>query len=174
MSYKKEFERMKLYAKGLGIKVTLLKREGDDYSTSEWLTTGDEIIFYNIEKKKFLDLIIDFIHELSHHMFWVHNGRKGDLKTDRALDKNQAYLESGETLPKKYRKIIYQMEKDEAVYQEVIHKEIGSKVPLWRVRSSRDLDIWIYRKWYQTGEWSRPKAIDEQFKKLRKKYENRK
>jgi hypothetical protein len=111
-------------------------------------------------------LCLDLIHEISHHLHWSHNGRKGNLKTDKILAKQEA----GKELTKKQRKHIYEMEKIESQYQTIIHKEIGSKIPLSRLLVEIDYDIWIYKYWYINGVWPKRPEMRAEFKSLRVKH----
>lgn len=166
---KKELERLKLYAKGLGIKVTIKPNSGPYSTVAEWRTDGSEIILYQ-HTYSTLDMCLALYHELSHHIFWVHNGRQGDLKTHDALIKDEEHSQIGKSLPKRYRKIIYEMEKSECVYQEVIHKEIGSKIPLNKLLAERDLDIEIYKYWYENGNYPSVNWVKRTRRQLRKQY----
>jgi hypothetical protein len=165
---KKELTRVVKYAEGLGVKVVFTKR-ADQYASAEWLTDGSQITFYNCEKKGPLRLLLEFYHELAHHLSWVHNGRKTDFKTDQALYREDA-KKAGEVLEKKYRKIIYESERNDSLFQEIIHKEINSKIPLGTLKAERDLDVWIYHRYYITGKYPKFKDVTKKRKQLRRKY----
>lgn len=161
----KEFQRLIKYAQGLGIKVSFVKDANADMSAA-WLSDGSEIIIYNKDTKGPLRRCLEFIHELSHHLTYVHNGRKGDLKTDAILSKQ----EEGKVLTKKQRKVIFDMETHDSQFQKIIHKEVGSKIPLKRLELEIEFDLWIYEYFYKHGKW--PKESDRRikFKELRSKY----
>lgn len=160
-----EFKRLVKYAQGLGIKVSL-KEASDATTNAAWLVDGSEIIVYNMGRKGPLQSCLDLIHELSHHMAWVYNGRKGDLRTDMLLGKR----DSGNSLTKPQRKVIYEMEKKESGYQHIIHKEIGSKIPIARLLMEVDYDVWIYWYWYVKGIYPNRIACRKKLKELRTKH----
>lgn len=164
----KEFERMKKYAEGLGIKVRITSID-DGHIAAEWTTDGSEITFFNFKKEGWLNLCLSFIHELSHHIAWVYAGRKSDFKTDEALY-NEDKRKIGEKLDKKQRKLIYETEKNDAQYQLVIWNELNLNIPKWRVELERDLDIWIYYQYYLKGEFPYKTDIAVKRKELTKKY----
>jgi len=110
-----------------------------------------------------------FLHEIAHHLAWVRSGRKVDLKTDKALYLHDAQ-DDNEKLDKKYRKLIYLSEKNDAAYHEQIHNELNLKLPIWRVKAERDLDIWIYFRFYQSGKYPKRKQRTQKRKELIKKY----
>jgi len=155
---KKEFDRLCKYAKGLGVKVTF-SNDKKSKADAAWVTDGSEIILYNKSNRSTLSSCLDFYHELAHHMAWVHSGRKGNLTTDKILDKEA----EGKNLTELQRKHIFDMESSDSLYQELIHKEIGSKIPLFRLRAGVDLDLWIYRYFWKHNSW--PTMRQRQVKK---------
>ena len=124
---KKEYERLVKYSQGLGIKVTFINDKKADCS-AYWLGDGSEIVIYNKDSKGPMRLCLEFLHELGHHLTWVHNGRKGDLRTDNILSKEA----EGKKLTKSQRKVIYDMEVHDSKFQKIIHNEINSKIPIKR------------------------------------------
>lgn len=154
---RREFNQLVKYAQGLGVKVTLSNKNNS--ASAEWTTDGSSITIYNVDSKGPLLLILDVVHELSHHLAWVHNGRKGDLKTDKILDKEAAGLK----LTELQRKHLYEMEKSDYQYQVLIHHEVGSKIPVWRLKAEIELDEWVYKYYWQNDKW--PLVKDRRLKK---------
>lgn len=163
----KEFRRIKKYAEGLGIKVTLSNLT-DDNAAAMWTTDGKEIVLFNYKKEGWLSLCLSFIHELAHHMAWVYSGRKTDLKTDQALY-NESERKKDETISKEDRKLIYESEKNDAQYQTVIWNELNLKIPKWRVELEKELDIWIYYQYYLKGYFPIKKEIKQKRSELKSK-----
>jgi len=161
----KEFQRLIKYAQGLGIKVSFVKDTNAGMSAA-WLSDGSEIIIYNKHTKGPLQLCLEFFHELSHHLCWIHSGKKQDLKTDHILSKEA----EGKVLTKKQRKVIYDMEVHDSQFQKIIHKEVQSRIPIKRLDLEIEFDLWIYEYFYKHGKW--PKESDRRikFKELRSKY----
>jgi hypothetical protein len=150
---KKEFNRLKKYTEGLGVKVTI--KHANSPNSAEWAMDGSEIIIYNKNKKSLLQLCLDFYHELGHHRAWIERGRKDDLKTDKILAKQDA----GHELTKAQRRHIYEMERSDSHYQIIIHNEMGSKLPIWRIKAEIKIDLWIYNHYWKTGLWPLRKNI---------------
>lgn len=156
----KEFNRLVKYAEGLGIKVIYSKKKSN--ASAEWATDGSEITIYDKDKKSPMMLVVDLLHELAHHKAWLASGRKEDLKTDKILDKEAAGLE----LTELQRKHIYDMECADSKFQAVIHHEVGSKLPLWRLETEIELDLWIYKHFWLKGTWPMLKEIKQKKKEL--------
>lgn len=161
----KEFERLIKYTQGLGVKVSFVDDASIDMSAA-WTTDGSEIEIFNRKRKGPLLLCLEIIHELAHHLTWVHNGRGGDLNTNRILAKEMA----GKTLTKKQRKVIFDMEAHDSQFQKIIHKEINSKIPIKRLEREIALDLWIYEYFYKKGIWPKIKDRKQKIKELRKIY----
>lgn len=161
----KEYQRLVKYAQGLGIKVEFIVDNKADCSAA-WLSDGSTIIIYNKETKGPLRLCLELLHELSHHMTYVYSGRKGDLKTDNILSKEA----EGKKLTKKQRKVIYDMEVYDSAFQKIIHKEIGSAIPIKRLELEIEHDLWIYEVFYKTDKWPTEKERKLKFTELRGKY----
>lgn len=161
----KEFQRLIKYAQGLGIKVSFVKDPNMNMAAA-WLTDGSEIIVYNRHTKGPLQLCLMFIHELSHHICWIHGGKKVDLKTDNILKKE----DEGKVLTKKQRKVIYDMEVHDSQFQKTIHKEIQSRIPIKRLELEIEFDLWIYEYFYKQGKYPNKKQRIIKFKELRSKY----
>lgn len=160
----KEFTRLVKYAEGLGIKVTLSNKVDPDAS-AVWVTDGSEIILYDQTKAGPLKSCLLLIHELAHHMSYVHSGRKGNMYTNRLLEKEN----SGGTLTKKQRQHIYEMEKADSAYQPIIHKEIGSKIPIERLTKEIEYDMWQYKFWVNHNRLPKTKEQRAFRKKQREK-----
>jgi hypothetical protein len=157
----KEFNRLKKYAEGLGIKVTFKKDDHPD-AMAEWAIDGSEITIYNKDKTGILQLCLTFYHELAHHAAWLANGRKGNLVTNKILDKQI----KDKPLNSRERKHLYEMEKRESDFQELIHYEVGSKIPLSRLKEEITFDVWLYEFYWKEDRW--PNGREQ--KDFRRKY----
>lgn len=161
----KEFNRLVKYTEGLGVKVTMSPKDNKHMSAA-WVIDGSEIIIFDSNNKGPLRKCLEIIHEISHHMAYIYNGRRGDLKTDTILAKDAA----GGKLTKKQRKVIYDMEVSDSRFQKVIHKEVNSKIPLSRLELEIEFDLWIYKYFYIHDKWPTGKIRGIKFKELRSKY----
>jgi hypothetical protein len=161
----KEFQRLVKYTEGLGVKVTFIEDMTID-SAAAWLNDGSEIIIYNKSKKGPMSVCLDFIHELAHHLDYIHRGKKTNDYIDNILGK----LETDSALTKKQRKALYEMEKSDSEFQKIIHKEVQSKIPLNRLSLQIEFDIWMYEYFYKNNKWPLKKDRKTKFKELRIKH----
>jgi hypothetical protein len=156
-----ELKRIEKYAQGLGIKVTY-KKQGPQDPEADWAVDGSEITVYLRNRQSKTHIILDLIHELGHHMYWVHNDRKIPIKLDTAL--------SRENPTKKQRKAILEDEQNGALYHLLIYKELGLKIPEWKVIVERDIQLEIYKYYYRNGDFPTVKERKIMRKKLNEKY----
>lgn len=161
----KEFQRLIKYTQGLGVKVSFIEDPKVD-NAAAWLNDGSEIIIYNKHKKGHLAMCLDLIHEISHHKSFIHN----DKKTNDYIDNILGKLEEKKPLTKKQRKALYEMEKADSKYHEIIHKEIQSKIPIARLSMQTELDVWMYEYFYKNNKWPLKKERKAKFKELRIKH----
>lgn len=166
-----EIERIKNYAKGLGVEIVFKPPQGAGHQ-AEWANDGSQITIYTHKKKSKMDLILDLIHELAHHISWVHEGRTIPLKTDRALDSEDSRRRNDPPIAKSQRKLIYESEKFDAQYQEIIFNELGITIPKYKFLAARDLDIWVYFRYYQSGDFPSREENRIKYKELLEKYKN--
>lgn len=138
----KRLKRAILYAKGLGIKVSLRPYVKYSLVAADWTTDGSEITLYTTNYKSETQLILDLIHELAHHLSFIHNRkRQPDKKMDRLL------IKPAKKLSHKDRKAIYEMELEDSEYQERIFDELGLNIPKHKLFIERDLCNAIYEYW---------------------------
>lgn len=157
----KELKRVEKYAQGLGIKITY-KKQGPKDPEADWALDGSEITVYLRNRQSTTQIILDIIHELGHHMFWVYKNRTIPISLDQALGKEKP--------TKKEREAIYQDELNGAAYHLLIYKELGLKIPQWKVEVERDLSLEMYKFFYKTGDFPKTKWKKEKKKELVNKY----
>lgn len=165
-----EIKRLEHYAKGLGIKVTWKPYEKGTHVGAEWATDGSEIVIYVRKKMSKTLIILNFLHELGHHLAWVYKGRPGQMKSDDALIKEA----EGKSLTKEERRILYKEEVADYKYRELIYNEVGIKIAKHKFLADVDLDHWIYRQFYLTGRYPGYTQVAKKHKEFLKKYKNRK
>jgi hypothetical protein len=170
-----DLKRLQKYAEGLGIKVVWKQWKENDPDAS-WTTDGSEITIYEHPRQSKTDVILSFIHELGHHQAWIYNGRKEDLKTNRALDLDEKRKTDDPPIPKEQRKLIYESEKNDADYQDLIFKELNLNIPYKKFIVNKKLDVWMYYRYYITGEYPTQTERDKKRKQLngRRKVRSRK
>lgn len=164
---KKELDRIVQYAKSLNIKINLTNKS-DKFASAEWAADGSEITVYDSNKKSHTQMCLDLIHELSHHMSYIHSGKRTNLKLDYILLKSN----TDKPLTKKQRKTIYDMEVKESRYQILIYRELQCKIPLWRLELEIALDHWVYKYYYLHGKL--PKSAEVRAKRKQLKQEIKK
>lgn len=171
MSYlKNELTRLVKYAEGLGIKVLFLNKKKNDPS-AEWTMDGSEIRLYKYKNDTLTNQILSAIHELGHHLSWVNRGRKDDINVHRAID---AMDRAGDKpISKSKRKVIYEMEKFDSQYHEIIYNELGLKIPKYKMLAERDLSNWGYKVYYLTGKDPTQTEFKIKRKELRLKYKEK-
>lgn len=169
-----EIKRLIKYAEGLGTKVVISSADIPD--SAAWTTDGSRIEIYKKSQRSKTELILSLIHEIGHHLWFIHErDRNPDLKFDEALDRQNFFEEDVYKTPppKKMREKIYKVERDSAEYWEIIYKDTGLKIPIWKLQVAKELDVWIYEVYYQTGHFPSAKAKLEKKKELVKKYKNK-
>lgn len=165
-----EIKRLEHYAKGLGIKVTWKPYKKGTHVGAEWTTDGSEIIIYVRNRMSKSLIILNFIHELGHHMAYIYKGRPGQMKSDDVLIKEA----EGKTLTKQERRLLYKEEVADYKYRELIYEEVGIKIPKYIFLADIDLDRWLYYRYYVDGKFPTYKKAAEKYKEFKKKYKNRK
>lgn len=165
-----ELLRLEKYANGLGIKVTYKKLKPDSKAHAEWTVDGKEIILYLGEKDPKILIVLNFLHELGHHMHHVYMDRQRDKDLERALNLEAEREPDSPPISKKLRKMIYEDEVDACKYRKQIAHEVGIKVPEWRIDVDIQLDCWIYYQYYIKGEVPSGVQIRKKKKELLSKY----
>ncbi len=167
-----EIARLTKYAEGLGVKVKFLKKvRGSD--AAAWVTDGSEIIIYTNSRTSKIDIVLSLIHEISHHVWFIHEkNRQPDLKFEEALDRQNLYeCDISETpAPKKHRKKILDTEIAGTQWWGVVYKDTGCKFPLWRLEANKVFDIYVYEVYYLTGYFPSKKQGREKYKEILRKY----
>lgn len=166
-----DLAKLTKYAQGLGLKVSVKEytiRSGDG---AGWTTDGTEITLYRWANQTTTRMILNLLHELGHHLSWVYAGRGRHRALEKAL-----YMEDQRTskrdpvLPKRYRKLIYESEVKDAEYREQIALEVGLRIPAWKIKADKELDIWLYKMYYETGNTPSQKEGAAKYKELKDKY----
>lgn len=155
-----ELKRIEKYAEGLGIKITYKKQKHLD-PEADWAIDGSEITVYLRNRQSTTQIILDIIHELGHHHCWVYNNRKTPISLDNALGRDKHN--------KKDRLAILKDEENGAEYHLMIYKELGLKIPQWKVELERDLSLEIYRYYAKHNDWPTVSWRKKKKKELKEK-----
>ena len=160
---KKELDRTIKYAQGLGIKVHIKSRPRNHH-LAEWVTDGSEITLFVGKSESYVSTTLNLIHELAHHMAFVYNKRK----TCPYIEKVFTKAEEPKTLTKEERKVIWQVERQDSSWQEIIYNELNLRIPLYKLYLERDISNWSYKQFYLTGKFPTTAQFRTKRKKLKK------
>jgi hypothetical protein len=173
----KEIERIVQYANGLGVKILWKKHQTGVSPGAEWAVDGSEITIYCWNKQSKTQIILDLIHELAHHMAWINRGRKDEDKVTEAIQADDAATEENRTISRQKRKLIYDSEKSDSKFQIRIFKELGIRLPIWRLKANTAVDMWVYRRFWIDGKIPPEKQIATKAKEIkrleRRRYESK-
>lgn len=164
-----EIKRLEQYAKGLGLRVEYkVGKRGSGVGAEIVYHDGvaSHITLYTYSRISKKRLILNFLHELGHHLSWIYKNRKDNTMLLEALYAD-AMLKKGEQLPKHQRKLIYLMEKEDAEYRNNIAHEVGITLPENTLKVDIALDIWIYKYYYLYGKYPSQAMITTQLAKIR-------
>ncbi len=165
-----EFKRLVLYAKGLGLKVTVFNRN-NPHMQAYWTTDGKELGIYCGLKPNKTDLNLTIIHELGHALSYI---RKKKRKTPQRLEKAWSRENDQEKLSESERKLIYEDEIAGVSFWDSIIQDTNVKIPKWRVELQKEIDLWIYEVYYKTGEYPKGKFKADTLKAFKAKWKARK
>jgi hypothetical protein len=165
-----DLNRLIKYAQGLGLKVTIKDYVPRSRDAGYWDLGGDEITLFKIKGGSVTDLVLVMLHELAHHMSWIYDGRVLDPRFKLAIDKESERKPNDPPIPKLLRKAIYIKEMNDTNYQEAIAFEVGLKIPKWKMELEREFDIWVYKCFYETGEYPVRNDNIQKRRELRSKY----
>jgi hypothetical protein len=166
-----EIKRLIHYAKGLGVKVIIYNKSKNG-AEAEWSLDGSMIQVYAGSSKSKTNVILDLIHELGHHAWFIHEkDRQPDIKFDQAITRENLFqVETDVPTPKKLRKKILDVEISGTAWWNVIYKDTNLKIPLWKLEASKEFDIWMYEMYFQNGHFPKGKVKKDYFKKVFQKY----
>lgn len=163
--------KLKQYAKSLGLSVYFRKYEKGT-GAAEYITNTSITIFVGSRTTK-TEIILSLLHELGHHLDYL------ATKTNPEIEKALEYLNNGKIsgnrsdIPKKYRKIILDIEKSGINYMPVIYHMLDLSIPYYLVKLQQDVDLREYIVLYKTGKFSTALESSKYFYK-RKNYYKRK
>lgn len=158
-----EIKRLIQYAKGLNLKVSFTDYVPYSRDAGYWSTDGSELIICLGKRDSKIEIVLTLIHELGHHLEWVHNHhRKPHVELNAAFDDEEK---------KTNRKIIYQYEVNSSNWWDIIYKETDMKFPIKRLHIQKEYDIWQYEVYYETSKFPTKKESKDKLKQLRRKYD---
>lgn len=170
-----EIQRLISYGKGLGVKVTIRTKTQKD-NEAEWALDGTEINVFGGNDKSKTDIILDLIHELGHHLHFIHEkNRKPDIKFEEAITRENLFqVDTDVPTPKHLRKKILDVEIAGTNWWQAIYKDTNIGIPLWKVEAAKSFDIWMYEMYYKTGSFPKRKEKIEKHKEVRDRFKTKK
>lgn len=165
-----EIKRLEHYAQALGIKVMWEPYKAGSHIGATCTVDASEITLCYRPTTSKMQLVLNFIHELAHALAYINSGRQEDFKTNNALDAEDERENSDPPLPKEQRKLIYICERDDAQYRDKIYNEVDIRIPKYRFIVDKELDIWIYYRYYLMGKFPTYKSIKRKKQELIQKY----
>lgn len=153
-----EIRRLKKYAEGLGAKI-IEKPSYKGCGGGDWDCDTRTITYYTDKHQSKTDIILNLLHELGHHLDWIYKGKKISKKVLKACEVFYEGVVFGSKahVSREYRKIIYEEERDGIFYMDIIWKECGLKLPLWKVKLRQYLDLLDYNRAYLDGRFTTAK-----------------
>lgn len=165
-----EWKRLLFYARAMNVNVKIDNSASPKHA-ADWTVDGREITVYRAAHKTKTQMILSLIHELGHHLWFVHEkNRQPDLKFEEALQHESRRNEEEKPIPKKLRQKIYNIEHQSSLWWETIYKDTHMKFPIWKMNSQRELDVWMYEVYYKTGYLPSKKEVRIKKEKLLTKY----
>jgi hypothetical protein len=166
-----ELSRMTSYANGLGIKVTFVRdqrrnKKSPDYAY--WTSNPPEICIYVTKHNSKTQVILTFIHELAHHIYWIHNN-KPEIPHAYVLEAERKKKDP--FILKSERKKILEYERSGIDYMKTIAVELNLKIPLWKVEMAQEFDLWVYEYYYETGHFPVKNISDAKREEMKDKYQ---
>jgi hypothetical protein len=161
----KEIARLEKYAESLGLRVFWRKHKRG-LPGAVWEIENNEVrlIMYTWPRMSKTLIILNFLHELSHHLAWVYNNRELPKSVDKAFAKEMISLTSND------KRIIYETEKEDSKYRLIIAHELDIRIPEWKIKLDIEVDIWFYYTFYKEGKYPTLTRVLAKQKELRSNY----
>jgi len=157
-----EIQRLIRYAQGMGASVHFKPYNPNKGNLASWAIDGTEITIFVRKNSSKIEKILSLIHELSHHKAYINNDREISPELEDVLDKDDPN--------KKERHRIWRSEVRDSKYWETIYKDTNCQFDINKLYMQRELDLWIYEIYYETGVTPTGKVRREKMKELKKKY----
>lgn len=155
-----EINRLIRYAQGMGLSVRFKPYIKYSRDEAEWKIDGSQITIFVKNSTSKLEKVLSLIHEIGHHKSFIDNGRKIDPKVEEALDSEET----------RHRKRVLESERADMVYWSDIYRDTNCSFDLKILEKQKELDIWSYEVYYETGSWPTGKEKVQKRKELKKKY----
>lgn len=166
-----EIQRLIHYAKGMGVKVIIYSKSRNG-AEAQWTLDGSLIEVFAGPTKSKTEVILDLIHELGHHIWFVHEkNRQPDMKFDEAITRENLFEEELDVpTPKHLRKKIWDVEVAGTAYWDIIVKDTNIKIPTWKIEAAKEFDMWMYEMYYENGHFPKGKFRKDHYRDVQAKY----
>jgi len=168
-----DLKKLFAFAKGLSIKIHIIKHKKGDWAGADWDFTDPKkpkIYLSRWPHQTKTALILLLIHELGHHLDWIHQNKIISKLEREASTAETARKKTDPILSKKFRQSIYASELRGIGYMDIIAKEAQIELPIWKVQACQALDHWIYRHYLRTGDVPTTRIQKAKQQELRKRY----
>lgn len=165
-----EIARMVKYANGLGIRVRMISDDIRTGNSATWSLDPPTIEIFTKDNKSKTKLILTFLHELAHHIYWIHNG-KPEIPEAYLTEDNRE--KDSPPISKSERKAIYDYERLGIQYMRTIAIELDLKIPMWKVDMAQEYDLWVYEYYYESGYFPKNKICLKMKRALLNKYKTK-
>jgi len=166
----REIERLVKYAESLNISVKF-EKHARGLPGAEWAILTDnnrQITVYKWSRITKTTIILNLLHELAHERSFIKQNRQLDPKV-----LNASSLPFAE-MSKKQRKIIYNMEVSDSIYQMDIAHELDLKISKIKIQDNIDLDNAVYKYYYLNNKFPTSKELHKIIKGLKNAKKERK
>lgn len=167
-----EIDRLTKYCQALGLTVNYRRYKPGDPGAEVVAVEGvpTTVNIYIWPGKSKTHIVLDFIHELAHMVSYIYNGRRDSQDLLDALTEEDQRKPGQSPIAKWKRKLIYDCERKDAAYRYNIIKELDIKVPKHKFMADMELDLWIYKYFYITGDYPKREDVRNKKKELKEKY----
>jgi hypothetical protein len=150
-----ELKRLEQYGKSLGVTISYARSSATCSDDGYFAIIGKKafIEVYRDAKSPKIQLILTLLHEIAHYLSWVYRNRKNSKLLNKALEAETARNPGDPPIAKSLRKQIYELEKHDVNYQDLIVKELNLKIDKITLETQKKIDKWIYLRYYKTGHF---------------------
>jgi len=148
LNYQSDIDKIIEFAKGLNVNI-IFKDKSPEKTIALYYNKPPTIIIFKNKIKSRPDLILALLHELGHHLDYINT--KKELHDAFLLEDQRTKKDP--PLPKKLRKHIYKEEISGIKLMPKIAKQLKLDIEKWKVIREMKLDIWVYRYYYENGNF---------------------
>lgn len=161
-----ELKRLILYAKGLGVVVSIKNINSSDEGEFGHQGKSMSITINKSTHTSKTELILTLLHELAHAKYFVLNGTP--VSDGWIVEGSRKF--GDKKLSKKLRKEIASFELNSLDLMSNIAVEFNIVIPKWKIRRQIDFDKWMYVHYLNIGDFASKKIWSPKWQELTNKY----